>query len=150
MRSCEYSDVMVKGKTELLQIKDVQFYNKKKLLHSRWDDTEKNATSVTITFRNQKNGDKGAMVTQHRNKHELCPVKNLDEHNHQHDARRQKLRRIKSKDVLKRIREVVKTFGKKDLGFDYTEIGTHSIRSSTAMQLFLNKYPTYQIVLLGR
>ena len=32
---------------------------------------------MTITFRNQKNGDKGAMVTQHRNKHELCPVKNL-------------------------------------------------------------------------
>ena len=51
---------------------------------------------------------------------------------------------------MKRIREVVKTFGKEDLGFDYTEIGTHSIRSSTAMQLFLNKYPTYQIMLLGR
>ena len=77
MRSCKYSEVKVKGKTELLKLNDIKFYNKKKLLHNRWDDIENEATSVKITFRNQKNGDKGAMITQHRNKYELCPVKNL-------------------------------------------------------------------------
>ena len=104
------------------------------------------------------------MITQHRNKHTLCPVKNLAKLTKRILRYKNtvmnstinmlqsgnKIITIKSEEVLKRIREVVNTFGKEDLGFDSKEIGTHSIRSSTAMQLFLNKYPTYQIMLLGR
>lgn len=104
------------------------------------------------------------MITQHRNKHTLCPVKNLAKLTKRISRYKgtdmnstvntiyqgNKLEKIKSEEALKRIREIVKIFGKEDLGFDHTEIGTHSIRSSTAMQLFLNKYPTYQIMLLGR
>ena len=58
--------------------------------------------------------------------------------------------KIKSELVLQRLREVVNNFGPDDLSFTSKEIGTHSIRSSTAMQVFLNKYPTFQIMLLGR
>ena len=57
---------------------------------------------------------------------------------------------IKSSFLTSHIRSVVAAFGKSDLGFSPSEVGTHSVRSSTAMQLFLNKVPTYQIMLLGR
>lgn len=164
MRNCDYSSVTVPFRTQLLCLQDITFHNDKKKIDSRCDDIERLASSVTVTFRNQKNGEKGAMVTQHRNKHELCPVKAL--------ARLAKrklsykgtsllttintvniegvLVPIKSELVLRRLREVVRHFGPDDLGFTEHEIGTHSILSSTAMQLFLNKYPTFQIMLLGR
>ena len=77
MRSCEYSSVKVKGRTELLMLRDMKFYKNKRVLNSRFDNIERDATSVTITFRNQKNGDRGAMITQYRNNYDLCPVKTL-------------------------------------------------------------------------
>ena len=164
MRSCEYSSVKVKGKTELIQLRDIKFYKHKRLLNSRFDNIERDATIVTITFRNQKNGDRGAMITQHKNKYDLCPVKTLAKMtkrilNYKGTTMNSHINtvmiddtliEIKSEQVLKRIREVVKHFGTDDLGFNETEIGTHPIRSSAAMQLFLNRYPTYQIMLLGR
>ena len=52
--------------------------------------------------------------------------------------------------VLQQIRPAVSGLGADDLGFLPNEVGTHSIRSSTAIQLFLNRIPTYQIMLLGR
>ena len=59
MRSCEYSSVKVKGRTELLKLRDMKVYKNKRVLNSRFDNIERDATSVTITFRNQKNGDRG-------------------------------------------------------------------------------------------
>ena len=164
MRSCEYSSVKVKGKTELIKISDIVFYKNKRKMNSRFDNIERDATSVTITFRNQKNGDKGAMITQHRNNHDLCPVKTLAKLTTRILGYKganlsstintvlieNKLVKIKSELVLERLREVVKNFGVDDLGFTEKEIGTHSIRSSTAMQMFLNNFPTFQIMLLGR
>ena len=77
MRSYGYSSVKVNRKTEIIKVGDIAFYKNKRLLNSRFDNIEQDATSATITFRNQKNGDKGAMITQHRNIHDLCPVKTL-------------------------------------------------------------------------
>ena len=104
------------------------------------------------------------MITQHRNKYDLCPVKaraKMTKRIFNYKGKTMNshintvmiddtLVEIKSEHVLQRIREVVKYFGIDDLGFNETEIATYSIRSSAAMQLFLNKYPTYQIMLLGR
>ena len=164
MRSCEYSSVKVKGKTELIRLSDIVFYKIKRKLNSRLDNIEQDATSVAITFRNQKNGEKDAMITQHRNSNELCPVKSLAKLtkrilNYKGTNLNStmntvmiddQLVQIKSELVLNRLREVVNLFGVDDLGFHKNEIGTHSIRSSTAMQLFLNKFPTFQVMLIGR
>ena len=51
---------------------------------------------------------------------------------------------------MKKIREVVTSFGKDILGFTATEVGTHSIRSSTVIHLVLANKHTYIIMLLGR
>ena len=163
MRSCEYSSVPVPGKTKLITLQDIDFYAKSKKLHPTHDDIA-SATSVSITFRNQKNGKKNAVITQHRNESNLCPVKAIAKitsrilsypdcslNSPVNTIRTNKTTyHISSTMVLNRIRDVVKGFGPDDLGFLASETGTHSIRSSTAMQLHINKVDTYQIMLIGR
>ena len=105
-----------------------------------------------------------ATVTQHKNNTQLCPVlaySNIVQRILSYKKGNKnspinlvminsKLHEITGTEVFHRIREIVSSFGKDNLGFSASEVGTHSIRSSTAMQLFLNKIPTYQIMLLGR
>ena len=105
-----------------------------------------------------------ATVTQHKNNTQLCPVLaylKIVQHilsypkGHKNSPINlvminSKTHQMTGKEVFTRIRTIVSIFGKSDLGFSANEVGTHSIRSSAAMQLFLNKIPTYQIMLLGR
>ena len=104
------------------------------------------------------------MITQHKNDSDLCPVRsyatltqrilhykgtslNTPINTFSDDT---STRLIHSNEVFAHIKNIVRVFGKSNLGFDETEVGTHSIRSSAVMQLFLNKIPTFQIMLLGR
>ena len=105
-----------------------------------------------------------AIVTQHRSHRSLCPAiayaslalrilsyKGTSMTTSINTARiGDKLIGITSNDILHKLRQTVKNIGLAELGFHPHEIGTHSIRSSTAMQLFLAKIPTYTIMLLGR
>ena len=43
-----------------------------------------------------------------------------------------------------------KAFGEAKLGFKTDDIGTHSIRSGAAMQMFLGECPVYVIMMIGR
>ena len=43
-----------------------------------------------------------------------------------------------------------KTIGEEKLGFMIEDIGTHSIRSGAAMQIFLGESPVYVIMMIGR
>ena len=105
-----------------------------------------------------------AIVTQHRSHHSLCPVIAYASLTHRILNYKNtslntsintvligdKLSEITSTDILHKLRQTVRLIGLDDLGFHPHEIGTYSIRSSTAMQLFLAKIPTYTIMLLGR
>ena len=42
------------------------------------------------------------------------------------------------------------TIGSAHLGFDPSEIGTHSLRSGTAMEMYLAGVPVYTMMLIGR
>ena len=55
---------------------------------------------------------------------------------------------IKRDNLLKHIRHTVDNMS--GLGFTGSEVGTHSIRSSLAMSLYLAKRPVSTIMLLGR
>ena len=57
---------------------------------------------------------------------------------------------ITQKEILQHIRSTVLSIGKHKLGFSPNEVGTHSIRSSFAMQLYLQKVSVYTIKLQGR
>ena len=60
------------------------------------------------------------------------------------------LSKITSNEVLIDQRVTVDTIGSNVLGFTSSEIGTHSIRASLAMMMYLAKEPVYTIMLIGR
>ena len=57
---------------------------------------------------------------------------------------------IRSKEIETDIKRAVSAIGKDVLGFGPDEVGTHSNRSSLAMQLYLQGVPPYTIMLIGR
>lgn len=141
-------------------MQDIQFFANKQLLHHKNPYLYSRATTVSVTFRNHKM----TTVTQHKNGKDLCPVlaaSKIVQRIWSYKGTRSSspintvligstLREIKGNEVFTKIRAVVTVFGKDDLGFSVADVGTHSIRSSTAKQIFLNSVPTFQIMLLGR
>ena len=57
---------------------------------------------------------------------------------------------ITGDDMKQALRAAVLSFGKEKLGFKAIDIGTHSIRSGSAMAMYLNDVPVYTIMLIGR
>ena len=78
MRSCEFYDMGSGRLSTVVRSDDVRFWNHGETLTTTDRDRLRNPDTVTITFRRQMNGDKGAMVTQHRNDNwgqlDICPV----------------------------------------------------------------------------
>ena len=52
--------------------------------------------------------------------------------------------------VTKTLQAAVSALGSDQLGFTADEIGTHSLRSGAAMQMYLGEIPVYTIMLIGR
>ena len=61
----------------------------------------------------------------------------------------QKLLHVTSKQRLTRICAVVTCIGKDTLGCSATDMGTHSLRSATAMAMYLAGVPVFTIMLIG-
>ncbi len=174
MRSCEYSSTSTSDgpyKTKILTCKNIQFLIQNNsslsaILHTPTLTTLYSADCVTITFISQKNGDNAIKVTQYKSNKDLCPVKawvntinrvlsyphtsNTSTVNTFLNPKNKRLVRISSKQTREHIKLTVKQIGPQLLGVDITRVGTHSIRSSCAMLLYLAKIPTATIMLLGR
>ena len=61
-----------------------------------------------------------------------------------------KLVEITDRDITQTLKATVTLIGPEKLGFTKDEVGTHSIRTSTAMSLFLARVGVVTIMLLGR
>jgi hypothetical protein len=57
---------------------------------------------------------------------------------------------ITSRQVINALHNAVGAIGKACLGISKDKIGTHSIRSGTAMAIYLGEFPVYTIMLIGR
>ena len=104
------------------------------------------------------------MVTMHRSNLDLCPVRAWDDilsriMSYPNATAKLPVNtilygktfvQIRSIEILKFIRHTVDVLGVDTLGFTSSEVGTHSIISSTAMQLYLQKASVYTIILIGR
>jgi hypothetical protein len=164
MRSCEYSTVSGERRTKLLQVSNIRFFkNKKEVPHSSPHLHLADCVSITFTF--QKNEHRDETITMHRTLDPtLCPVRSwaaiitrlwsYDDtttsttvNTFQHKG---KTLRVKASQILTTLRTVVSTMGADTLGFTAKEIGTHSIRSSSAMAMYLASVPVYTIMLIGR
>ena len=157
MQSCKYSTTPKEEDKRkiILQKGGVRFYRKRRKV-SQDSGILHLADKVSPEFQTQKNGVKHATVTQCRTTTTLCPVRiwaeiiiRLDSYlgttrdtplntfwiNHQKTA-------ITSQMTTEYLRSGTLFFGKEILGFSYKEVGTHSIWSGLAMELYLAKvYP---------
>ena len=173
MRSCEYSttDQAETKKTKLLTINNIRFFDHDSngfltdLPHSTPTSTLAAAGCVSITFENQKNGEKDATITQHRTSgNNICPVtawaalvkrilaypKTTTATTVNTFLTQGKLVRFTSKQVSLHLKHTVKQIGESRLGVNCKKVGTRSLRTSAAMLLYLSNVRTSTIMLLGR
>ncbi|KAI2500104.1 hypothetical protein MHU86_14371 [Fragilaria crotonensis] len=170
MRSCEYSDVGSRRTTSVIRVDDVRFRQKGQDLQTTDRGQLENADTVSITFRRQKNGDKGATVTQHRNDRQgqtdICPVRVLADLTTRvrsydcHSRTNPKInavrtqdsdepQHISSKSILRQLRMATTRRGGE--AWPPGEWHRHSlIRSGAAMAMHLAGVPSETIQMVGR
>ena len=165
MRSCEYLSVQGKRKTKLLCIRNVKFFQGKRVVkHS--DPLLHLASSVSITFEEHKRGSKGDTITHHRTKDSvLCPVKvwakivsrilsyessGPDTLVNMFRLNTGVMHKFSGKDLLMHLQRAAASLGSDSLGYTPDQIGLHSARSGAAMAMYLAGVPVFTIMLLGR
>ena len=164
-RSCEYSQTTSTRKTKIITRDNIVFRFRNRRIRNR--KMFHTATTVSITFVNQKNDVNYETVTQHRNGHkqqdpvviwarianrihELPDSKPTTPINAFWNKHTTKTEFVTSHMILQSLKWAVDELGPDHLGFSSDEIGCHSIRSGAAMAMYLNQVPTYTIMLQGR
>jgi hypothetical protein len=167
MRSCENTAVPIRGRTKLLVLKCIQYWDNNRRTIKHNDPNITLAQRVTITFVDQKNGLKMDSRTHERTKDQvLCPVRraaaltkrilltipNANERTPINTVLVDgQILQITGNYLRDQLRRTCKEMGGKAvLGFDPDEIGTKSIRSGSAMALFLMNHAVHRIMILGR
>ena len=162
MRSCEYLTVRGTRKTRQLTVRNIRFFKNNTELKVKTSNFILYADTVSITFTFQKNRKKMITVTQPRSGKPICPVivwakiilrilsyeGSTEDTNVNAVQLGKKLSYITREKMLTHIRHTVDNMS--GLGFKGDEVGTHSIRSSLAMALYLSRRPVSTIMLLGR
>jgi hypothetical protein len=151
-------------RTKLLCLRNIRFFRDRRLLSTPLDSLEL-ADSVAVTFEMQKNEQKHETVIHGWTDDPiLCPVKQWARLVNRiwtypgttedtpvctvwrHDSRDQ----ITSRQVITTLCAACATIGSARLGFEPDKIGTHSLRSGAAMEMYLAGVPVYTIMLIGR
>lgn len=167
MRSCEYSKVKGPRKTKILRIRDIEFRHNNKEIPKTKRNLKflKFATTVTVNFMDQKvdRSDRVTMPGVH-DINELSPATTwgavvervLSYPGTSLDSPVNLVRigkhnvAITSEQTAIFLKATVTSIGKDELGFTEEDVGTHSIRSSLAMMLYLTKARTATIMEIGR
>ncbi|KAI2506084.1 hypothetical protein MHU86_8315 [Fragilaria crotonensis] len=175
MRSCEYSEVSGDRRTQVLRVGDLDFRKGGRSVDLVDSPLLMDADTVSVTYRSQKNGDRGVTVTQHRTEGvgqpRLCPVRsfaNLAMRVSQYEVNDRtewesvrdrpinlvvsggRVALISSHQILNHLRAGALLYGEERLGFPISRIGTHSLRSGAATAMFIAGVPTETIQLIGR
>jgi hypothetical protein len=168
MRSCEFTRTARPGRTRVITFNGLQFRDKFNNTIPHDSPSLHRAFRVTVTFADQKNGQKHDKRTHQRTRDPvLCPVARLV------SLVRRIRRTIPTFDGLTPIcayrspkgdtlnitatylRKTLRTVcniggGEPTFGFTASEIGTRSIRSGAAMSLFLANHSVAKIMILGQ
>ena len=162
MRSCEYLSVRGGRKTIILVVSGIRFFKNNVEIKNKKDTVTQFADTVSITFIFQKNKKKNVTITQPKSGKQLCPVKIWSSITHRILSYKgttektsvnavmigKKLHYITRDEMFNHLRHTVDNMT--GLGFTGKDVGTHSIRSSLAMALYLKRRPISTIMLLGR
>lgn len=167
MRSCEYSKTTSPNEsttTKLLTLGNIRFFKNSELLPHDHKDLSA-ADIVSITFEAQKNKTKFQRISLHRSSAPLCPVstwasivRRIRAYPSSNDSTKintyksstGRLSFISSSQIKQKLRIAASLLGKQVLGFEPHEIGCHSLRSGSAMAMYLAKIPVTTIQLIGR
>jgi hypothetical protein len=166
MRSCEYLKIdeneVNDRLTKVLRLRNLVFRYKGQI---RSPVATNQLDSISITFENQKNGEKMETVTQLASEGDICPVKawreiytriwsyknsniNTPVYAFEYNS---KLYAIQSEKVRTKLRDTVMQMHPRRLGItNINQVGTRSIRVSFAMLLHLNRVKDTIIMQLGR
>ena len=166
MRSCE--NLLVSGKprrTRPLELQDFRFFLRNRLLPLN-DPHLTEADAVSIIFRFQKKAERDDIVTQCKSGNKSwCPVRaagriirRLLGAGARYDTKifmyfdesSSKLKPVKAGWARSHLREFISSIDHNGYGLHPSLIGLHSLRSSSAMQMYLNGIPTSLIMLMGR
>ena len=162
MRSCEYLTVKGTRKTKRLKVENIRFFKNNGEIKKKTCALIEFADTVSVTFKFQKNRQRDITVTQPRSGKQLCPVliwgkivQRILSYKGSTDKSPvnavligEKRHYISSTEMFRHLRHTVDNMG--GLGFSGIDVGTHSIRSSLAMALYLAKRPVSTIMLLGK
>ena len=167
MRSCEFTLTPLPGRTKVIHLRGIVFLDRNNHeLNHRSPDLHL-AERVTLTFENQKNGQKMDRRTHQRSGDStLCPILRIA------SLVERIYRRVPSASPDTPINTIfllsteslasstaLRNFirssctcggGKASFGFSASDLGTRSIRSGAAMSLFLMNHPVHKIMILGR
>ena len=180
MRACEYSETNGRSTTRTVTIGDDEFRKGSQTISSMDERCLSEADTVSVTYRTQKNGDRGTTVTQYRAENHrgsgLCPVKALaklkarvmaynviDPRWPSADNRpinllvtmdgngqQREVFLITSGQVLHHLKAAAAQYGEAKLGFPVARLGTHSLRSGAALAMYLAGVPAETMQLIGR
>ena len=162
MRSCEYLSVRGGRKTKNLTVNNVRFFKHNVEIKNKNRPMILFADTVSITFIFQKNRQKNITVTQPRSGKKLCPVyiwgsivQRILSYKGTSGSTTvntvmvgSTLYKVTRDDMMRHISTTVDSMS--GLGFTGKDVGTHSIRSSLAMALYLAKRMVSTIMLIGR
>lgn len=165
-RSCEYLLVpqSEQRRTDILRLRNIRFNGDAGLVPHDSPQLEY-ARSVSVTFEWQKKEERVDVVTQMATGHSLlCPVRILasivrrirsypgatDDTKISAIWRNDRIEHITSKEMVDSLRAAVVGYGEDKLGFTAEDIGTHSIRSGSAMAMYKGEVPVYVIMMIGR
>jgi hypothetical protein len=168
-RSCEYLKVdeneVNDRQTKILRLRNLVFRRNGQIIRSRQESELKKANTISVTYENQKNGEKMETITHRNSGQDICPVRVWSEIyariiNYSNATENSpvctfcnngNLFSLTSTLMRQRLRETVMEVGCDALGIeDATQVGTHSIRASFAMMLLLNKVQASTIMQMGR
>jgi hypothetical protein len=156
MRSCEYLTVTGERRTKRLRLGNIKFIrNHRTLRHD--DPFLALADTVSITFEFQKNEERDETVVMHLSGDPLlCPVRawaavvqrvlsypgtSATTYVNAYLTSGSNLGYLTGDQVRARLRSAAGRIGADRLGFEPDEIGTHSIRSGSAMAMYLAGVP---------
>jgi hypothetical protein len=165
MRSCEYLKTSGSRRTQPIRQCDIIFRDQFNRVIPHTDENLHQAESVSITFRFQKRDIRDDTITQSRSGNRyFCPViacaiivkQMIADGNKTTDAVFRFLQDngtfadLHSKSALLLLRHFLREVDSESLNIKPDQCGLHSLRSSSAMAMYLNGIPVYTIMLLGR
>lgn len=167
MRPCDYLKVSASEqcRTKVIILQNLSFFQYGHDLPHNHSELHA-VDTITITFVFQKNDERNEDVTMHStNDPSLCPVKSFAsivrriwKHKSTTNSTpfymftnsKELLEPITSDYVRQVLRGVAALFGEGRLRSKISDIGTHSIRSGTAISMYLDNVPVYTIMIIGR